>query len=91
MGINFRKRVPLSETILMDCENCQKVFPADSKFCPTCGQKLISRKSTFYANLGKNGITSFSYKMANGITINSKNVMTIPLAKGISYTTTMKK
>lgn len=91
MGINVRKRVRLHETILMNCKSCQRVFPKDYNFCPDCGDKLVPEKSSFYANLGKNGITSFSYKMANGITINSKQTMTIPLTKGISYTTKPRK
>lgn len=87
MGINYRKRILLKEDILKRCAPCQKVYSADINFCPTCGNKLISEKTKVYANWGKNGITSFSYKMPNGTTINSKGNMTIPIANGISYTT----
>lgn len=44
-----------------------------------------------YANMGKNGITSISYKTADGITFNSKGNATIPLGTGVSYTVTSKK
>lgn len=86
MGINFKKRILLNETILKNCENCKKVFPEDSNFCSSCGSKLTSVKTQVYANMGKNGITSVSFKLANGITINSKGNMTVPISKGLSYT-----
>ena len=36
--------------------------------------------------MGKNGITSFSYKLPDGTTVNSKGNVTIPIANGMSYT-----
>jgi len=90
MGINYRKQILLKETILKSCEKCKKVYPEDSNFCNDCGSKLKAQKSKVYANMGKRGITSVTYKMPNGITINSKGNMTIPLASGLSYTTKMK-
>lgn len=87
MGLNVRKKQLLSETVLKKCEHCKLVFQEQDNFCPQCGNKLISEKTKVYANIGKNGITSFSYKLASGITINSKGRITFPLGKGMSYTT----
>jgi len=67
------------------------VFTESHDFCPNCGNKLISEKTAVYANVGKSGITSFSYKLASGITINSKGNVSFHLGKGVSYTTKMKK
>ena len=86
MGVNFRKRVLVREEVLKKCEVCQKLYPEENNFCPDCGSKLISEKTKVYANMGKNGITSFSYKLPNGTTINSKGNLTIPIGQGISYT-----
>ena len=90
MGINFKRRVLIQESILKTCEKCQKVFPEESIFCRYCGAKLASQKTKVYANFGKNGITSVTFKMPNGITINSKGNMTVPLCTGISYTSKLK-
>lgn len=90
MGLNFRKRIVVSETVLKKCEHCKLVFSEEDNFCSNCGKKLLSDKTTVYANLGKNGITSFSYKLSSGITINSKGNLTFSLGKGVSYTTKMK-
>lgn len=90
MGINYRKRMLLREDVLMKCEHCKKVYSVDTKFCSNCGTKLISEKTKVYANIGKHGITSLSYKLPDGTTINSKGNITIPLANGISYTAKKK-
>lgn len=90
MGINFRKKVLLQESILKTCEKCQKAFPEEADFCVHCGSKLSSKKTKVYANMGKNGITSITFKMPNGITINSKGNMTVPLDTGLSYTSKLK-
>lgn len=90
MGLNFRRRFLLREEVLKNCENCKKLYPESNMYCPECGSKLSKVKTQVYANLGKSGITSLSYKLPNGITINSKGAMTIPVGKGISYTTKSK-
>ena len=91
MGLNVRKKVLLSETVLKRCNHCKLVFQNDDSFCTSCGEKLISEKTKVYANIGKNGLTSFSYKLASGVTINSKGNITFPLGKGVSYTTKIRK
>lgn len=91
MGLNVRKKMVLSETVLKRCDNCKLIFQNDDNFCTSCGSKLISEKTTIYANIGKRGITSISYKLASGITINSKGNLTLSLGKGMSYTTKMRK
>lgn len=91
MGLNVRKRMLLSETVLKRCNHCKLVFQENNNFCTSCGEKLISEKTKVYANMGKSGITSFSYKLASGITLNSKGNITFSLGKGVSYTTKMKK
>ena len=91
MGLNFRRRVLINEQVLMKCEKCQKLYSTENCFCRICGTKLKSTKTKFYANLGKNGFTSFSYKLPDGTTINTKGNVTIKLANGISYTITKKK
>lgn len=91
MGINFKKRILVQEAVLMACENCHKVYSAENLFCPTCGTKLTPQKTKVYANFGKTGLMSFSYKLPNGITFNSKGKITFPIINGISYTTTPKK
>ena len=91
MGLKIRKKILLSETVFKRCNHCQLVFQENNNFCTSCGEKLISEKTKVYANIGKSGITSFSYKLASGITINSKGNITFPLGKGVSYTTKMKK
>lgn len=90
MALNYRKRVLLSETILKNCENCKKVFPEECKFCQTCGSKLTSQRSKVYANVSAKGITSITYKLPNGVTINSKGKLTVPVAQGLSYSSKIK-
>lgn len=77
--------------VLKRCDYCKLAFNEEYDFCPKCGKKLISEKTEVYANLGKNGISSFSYKLASGITLNSKGNVSFSLGKGISYTTKVKK
>lgn len=88
MGLNVKKRILLREETVMTCCNCKLTYDESSKFCRKCGNKLTKKVSKVYANLGKNGITSISYKTADGITINSKGKTTIPLSQGLSYTIT---
>lgn len=90
-GINIHKRIAIGEQAFMLCAECKLAYGEESRFCPNCGTKLTRKTSKIYANFGKNGLTSISYKMADGITINSKGNTTIPLGKGISYTVTSKK
>ena len=90
MGLIFRKQILLKETVLKNCENCKKVFPEDKNFCQCCGGKLSSQKTRVFANMGTKGITSVTFKLANGITINSKGKLTVPLSTGLSYTTRLK-
>lgn len=90
MGIIYRKQILLKETVLKNCDKCKKVFSEGYNYCKDCGGKLSLQKSKVYANFGKNGVTSISYKMSNGITINSKGNVTIPLSQGLSYKTTNK-
>lgn len=87
MGLNFRKRVLLREDVLKKCEKCKKVYDAECVFCSECGNKLTAEMTKVYANFGKNGITSLTYKMPDGTTINSKGSATITLGNGLSYTT----
>ncbi len=90
MGINFRKRILLQERILKRCTHCKKIiYQLDDNFCSDCGDKLISEKTKIYANYGKSGITSISYKMPDGTTINSKGSITTPITNGVSYTQKM--
>lgn len=90
MGINYRKKLLLREEILKKCTSCKIVYPSDKNFCPKCGAKLHSEKTKVFANIGKNGISSISYKLPDGTTINSKGNVTIPLGNGISYTSKSK-
>lgn len=91
MGLNVRRKILLRETTIMICSHCKLAYDANTNFCPSCGKKLSKKSSKVYVNIGKHGITSLSYKTADGITINSKGNTTIPIGKGISYTITSKK
>lgn len=91
MGLNVRKRFLLREETIMICSDCKFAYNDNSNFCPSCGKKLSKKISKVYANMGKHGITSISYKTSDGITINSKGTTTIPIGKGLSYTTSKKK
>lgn len=86
MGLNVRRRTVLREEVLMRCKKCKKVYPYGSNFCSDCGEALISEKTTVYANFGKSGITSLTYKLPDGTTINTRRGTTIPIANGVSYT-----
>lgn len=90
MGINVRRKILIGEKAFCLCNNCKLAYDENSKFCTQCGKKLIKKSSKIYANMGKSGITSISYKTADGITINSKGNTTIPLGAGVSYTVTSK-
>lgn len=85
MGISYRKKILLKEVIMKKCENCNKVFAETENFCTVCGSKLSTSKTQVFANMGKNGITSYSYKLPTGQTINSKGHISIPLGNGLSY------
>lgn len=87
MGLNIHKKILLWEESIQICLNCKLAYDGDSFFCSKCGNKLIKKSSKVYANIGKSGITSISYKTPDGITINSKGRTTIALSKGLSYTT----
>ena len=91
MGINVRRKILIGEKAFCFCENCKLAYDENSKFCTQCGRKLVNKSSKIYANMGKSGVTSISYKTADGITINSKGNTTIPLGAGVSYTVTSKK
>lgn len=91
MGINIRRKILIGEKVFKFCKKCQLAFEENSNFCSCCGNKLVKKTSKIYANMGKSGISSISYKTADGITINSKGNTTIPLGSGMSYTVTSKK
>lgn len=90
MSINFRGKLLVHEQITTRCTACQKIYDSEKTFCPTCGSKLLIEKIKVYANFGKKGLTSYTYKLPNGISINSKGTITLALAKGISYTSKTK-
>lgn len=90
MGLRVRKRFLLRKETIMICSDCKLAYNDNSNYCPSCGKKLSKKTSKVYANMGKNGITSISYKTADGITINSKGITTIPFGKGLSYTSKNK-
>lgn len=91
MGMNFHRKILIGQQVFMLCQSCQLAYGENAAFCCNCGSKLSKRTSKMYANMGKNGITSISYKTADGITFNSKGNATIPLGTGVSYTVTSKK
>lgn len=91
MGLQVRRKVLLREEIIMTCPSCHLAYHKSAVFCSSCGSKLTRKASKVYANFGKSGLTSISYKTADGITINSKGQATIPLGHGISYSTSSKK
>ncbi len=88
--INIRRRVLIGEKTFNFCEKCKLAYEESSNFCSNCGEKLAKKTSKIYANMGKHGVASISYKTADGITINSKGNTTIPLGSGLSYTVTSK-
>lgn len=90
MGCNVRGRLLVHEETVGRCIKCQKIYDEEKSFCPTCGSKLLAEKIKIYANFGKSGLTSYTYKLPNGISINSRGTMTLSLAKGISYTSKTK-
>lgn len=91
MGLNYRKRIELGKQTIMICVECKLAYDENSHYCSQCGVKLTKKTSTIYANIGKYGISSISYKTTDGITINSNGKITFPLGKGLSYTTSSKQ
>lgn len=91
MGLNYRKRILLREDVIKTCSECKLAYEQSDNFCTSCGKKLEKKTAKVYANIGKNGISSISFKTVDGITVNSKGNTTIPISKGISYTITSKK
>ena len=91
MGINYHKKVVIGEKTFKLCKQCQLAYDETSNFCSECGTKLTKKSTKIYANFGKTGITSLSYKTPDGITINSKGNTTIPIGVGISYTINKNK
>jgi len=91
MGLNVHRKVLLREETIMTCSTCNLAYNEGSNFCTSCGKKLTRKTSKVYANFGKNGLSSISYKTPDGITFNSKGHTTFPLGKGLSYTTSKKK
>ena len=89
MGLNIRKRVLIHEEISHKCNVCQQVYLSDASFCSKCGKPLVEEKTKFYANYGKNGLTSLSYVSPDGTTFNTKGKLTYKIADGVSYTTHM--
>ena len=87
MGIRFKKRQVVGESVQMLCEACKKTFSQDCNYCPDCGARLKPSKIKIIANYGAKGLTSFSYVLPNGMTLNSKNGMSMPLGNGLSFTT----
>ena len=87
MSVNFRKRVLISETTTKYCEDCQTAFDESSKFCTKCGKSLKTQKMKIYANVTKNGITSYTYVLPNGVTMNSRGKVSLSLGNGISFST----
>lgn len=70
----------------MKCETCKKIYASDVCYCGNCGAKLSVVKTKVYVNIGKSGISSISYVLPGGLTINTKGNITMNLANGISYT-----
>lgn len=86
MAVNFRKRVLLETISSKECPNCSKYFSEEDNFCRCCGSKLNLKQIKLYANMGKRGITSYSYVLPGGKTINSKGKVTFSVGNGISFT-----
>ena len=86
MPLNFKRQVLLQEHSVARCTKCKKVYDDKKRFCPECGTELSVEKIKVYANYGKRGLTSYTFKLPNGISFNSKGTMTLPLAEGVSYT-----
>lgn len=88
MNLNVRRR-ELVETIVVStkCKKCNKELDIDDVFCRYCGNRLIPQDIKVYANIGKRGVTSYSYVFPGGATFNSKGKITLNVGKGISLTT----
>lgn len=86
MGLNFKKRTLLRQEVVMRCKTCNVLYAQGDKFCGVCGQKLTAEKTSVFANYGTRGITSLTYKLPNGTSVNTRAGATIPLGNGLSYT-----
>lgn len=86
MGVNFKKRQLLQTIVTKECPNCNHKFDAEDVYCRNCGTELTSQTIKVYANIGKSGITSYSYVLPGGQTINSKGMLTFNIGSGISFT-----
>lgn len=86
MTISFKKRILLETITSKECPNCSKYFTEKDNFCRCCGSKLNLRQIKLYANIGKKGITSYSYVLPGGQTINSKGKISFHVGNGISFT-----
>lgn len=81
------RKLDLSGMVLMRCDNCKLVFNDRHVMCSKCGGTLISEKTSVFANLGKNGVSSFVYNLASGIRIKVKANARFPLDQGAPYST----
>lgn len=86
MAISFRKRVQIKTIESKKCPECDKEFNSEDVFCRFCGSKLTSQEIKVYANIGKRGVTSWSYVYPGGKTINSKGKITASIGNGFSFT-----
>lgn len=86
MKIRLKNRVLIETIVSKKCPTCNKEFTPEDNFCRYCGIKLITQSTKVYANFGKRGITSYSYILPGGKTINSKGKLTINVGNGISLT-----
>ena len=69
------------------CPSCKNGhFDNDDNFCKICGARLEVKEIKVFANIGKRGnITSYSYVLPGGQTINSKGKLSFNIG-GISFT-----
>jgi len=87
MGVNFRRRELIQTIVTKVCPNCNNKCGEEDNFCSRCGNELPApQKIKVYANIGKRGITSYSYVLPGGKTINSKGKLTLNIGNGISFT-----
>ncbi|MCR5186922.1 MAG: hypothetical protein K6D97_07410 [Clostridia bacterium] len=86
MGVNVHRKLLIETIESKRCPSCGQDFAAEDNFCRLCGSKLVSTKIKVYANLGKRGVTSYSYVLPDGKTFNSKGKLTFKIGNGISFT-----
>lgn len=91
MGLSIRKKVLLRQEVKKICKACKLMYSEDKNFCSQCGTKLATESTKVYANVSDKGVTSISYKMPDGTTINSKGNISKSLGNGLSYKTSLKK